>query len=243
MARPKSTDAPKNWPAIEYEYRLNLKSLRQIASEYDTTHATIDAHAKKHGWERDMAARIRQQAAKNVTKAELELAKQKRDNTKIFKSELTKQAYREKIAKPEAKATEAKIIEVNATAQALAIMEERSDVKRLRKLANKLTIELESQTNDTEVYIELAEIVAAQNPAEIGKLRDVFAKTLTLPSRIDSMKKLSETAKTLIYMERDVFGIAPSIGDTDDPLTAFMRSVTFRSKPIVHDDPAYEHQP
>ena len=45
-----------DWEAIELDYRLGIKTLRQIAEEHEITHGAINKRAKKLGWERDLSA-------------------------------------------------------------------------------------------------------------------------------------------------------------------------------------------
>jgi hypothetical protein len=39
-----------DWRAIEYDYRLGLFSLRELAAKYGCAHSTIANYAGRHGW-------------------------------------------------------------------------------------------------------------------------------------------------------------------------------------------------
>ena len=56
-----------DWEGIEREYRAGVLTLREIAGRFGTTHSSIHARAKKYGWDRDLAAKIRAKAEALVT--------------------------------------------------------------------------------------------------------------------------------------------------------------------------------
>ncbi|WP_051261526.1 hypothetical protein [Desulfovibrio inopinatus] len=62
MADAKKTRKAPDWERIEREYRAGLLSVREIASQHGTTHASINRHAKKYGWTRDVSESIRRAA-------------------------------------------------------------------------------------------------------------------------------------------------------------------------------------
>ena len=64
LAKPITID----WEKIEYDYRSGIKTLRLIASENGVSHVAINKRAKKDGWTRDLAVKIRAKANELVTK-------------------------------------------------------------------------------------------------------------------------------------------------------------------------------
>lgn len=65
-----STDKPTpDWERIELDYRAGIKSLREIAEGTGVSHVTISKHAKKHGWVRDLSAKIAAKAEDLVNRA------------------------------------------------------------------------------------------------------------------------------------------------------------------------------
>ncbi len=52
-----STKAPVDWAAIEREYRLGERSLRDIGREFGVSDKGIAKHATKHGWKQQAAVR------------------------------------------------------------------------------------------------------------------------------------------------------------------------------------------
>ena len=63
--------APPDWERIEFDYRVGLKTLRQIADENGISHGAINKRAKRDGWERDLSAKIQSKADALVSKAEV----------------------------------------------------------------------------------------------------------------------------------------------------------------------------
>lgn len=59
------SQAPKkspDWDRIEVDYRAGMKTLREIADEHNITEGAIRKRAKRDGWERDLAAKVRAKA-------------------------------------------------------------------------------------------------------------------------------------------------------------------------------------
>ena len=57
-----ATKRTVNWKAIGCDYRAGILSIRDIGRIHGVTHQAISKHAKKHGWERDLRARVREAA-------------------------------------------------------------------------------------------------------------------------------------------------------------------------------------
>lgn len=184
-----------DWERIELDYRAGVKTLRQIAEENDVTHGAINKRAKRDGWERDLSAKI-------VAKAE----------SLVSKSEVSKQVSKDALV------TERAVIEANAQAIADVILSHRKDIQRNRSLAGKMLSELEAQTNDPELFEQLAELMAEPDQSGVDKLNILYRKVLSLPSRIDSAKKLAETMRVMVALEREAFGVgaeAPTKAETE----------------------------
>ncbi len=109
------------------------------------------------------------------------------------------------------------------------ILDHRKDVGRNRALAMKLMDALEAEVDSPEVFGELGELVvqyrrSMADPEDkdaqrwLNKLEEAFQKVLSLPSQVDSVKKLAETLKVLIALEREAFGIDKTVGDKNDEI-------------------------
>lgn len=173
-----------DWERIERDFRAGVKTLRQIGEENGVSHVAVSKKAKREGWDRDLSAKIAAKAEALVTKAEVTNA-------------VTK----------ETKATEREIVESNAQAIANAIMAHRGDIRRNRALANKLLAELEAQTGDPELFERMAELMESPDEKGVDKLNELYRKVISLPSRIDGAKKLAETLRVTIALEREAFGM------------------------------------
>jgi hypothetical protein len=111
-----------DWELIEKEYRAGIRSLRDIASQFEITEGTIRSRAKKEDWIRDLSAKIK-------TKT----------NDILRKTELRKELRKE---------SEKEIIELVAQSQADVLLNERADIKRLSGLCEKFEGELDTYVDD-----------------------------------------------------------------------------------------------
>lgn len=196
----KATD----WERIEADYRAGILSLREIASEQGVSHVAIQKRAKKLGWSRDLAAKIQAKADELVTKQAVTAS-----------------------VNAAASVTERQIIEANAERIAQVRGEHRSDITRARALALQMLGELEGQIGQADAAPELWQALVDQNSM---KTADLLNKVLSVPSRVDSLKKLAETLKTLIALEREAYGLetAPEIGAS--AITAIQRTIVDPTK-------------
>lgn len=194
-----------DYDRIEPDWRAGIKSHDVLAEEYTqqtgqvVTGAGIAKHFKKLGVERDLTAKINAKASALVGSALVgESVGIETNNDKRF--------------------AESEIIEVNAQIQASVLLSHRKDIKRGRVLAIKLLAEVEAQTDDPELFKQLGEILASPDEKGADKLNEIYRKVISTPGRIDSMKKLSETLKNLIALERQALGLSnddlPDPGDT-----------------------------
>jgi len=197
--------ATTDWEAVERDYRAGLLSVREIGLAHGVSHTAINKRAKKNGWDRDLKAKIKAKADSLVSKQE------------VSKEVSTKRSE-----------TEREIIESNATAIANVRMAHRGDIRRSRGLVNKLLDELESLTDNAELFESLGEMMESPDDNGVDKLNDLYQKVVSLPSRSKTMKDLADTLKSLISLERQAYdldnaGEAAERGTsiaTSDPLEA-----------------------
>lgn len=173
-----------DWERIEADYRAGILSTREIASACGVSHTAINKRAKKDGWVRDLKAKIQAKADELVSR-------------RAVSTEVSSQRA----------ATERQIIEANAERIAQVRGEHRGDIQRVRTLALNLLGELEGQSASLEDLATLGELL--RNPDEDGNDRrnDLYLKIISTPSRIDSAKKVAETLKHAITMEREAYGL------------------------------------
>jgi hypothetical protein len=218
----KSPRKEVDWELIERDYRAGLLSVREIAASQGITHAAINKRAKRDGWERDLKAKIQAKA-----------------DALVSKREVSKEVSKERVE------TDRVIVEANAVRIADVRMAHRTDIARNRALAIEMLRELESQTWNQDQFEELAELVIGppiygDDPADKAaerrrqKLLDAFDRTMSLPGRVDSMKKLAETLRVLVSMEREAYGIKTETETPANPLADFMHQLSGKTlRPVA----------
>jgi len=189
MAAPKKID----YERIEPGWRAGLVSPAQLASEYteqtgvSVSHAAIIKHFKKLGVPRDLGAKVRAKADAMVMEAMV--------TGKVS---------------PVTTAREADIVSDSAVLLATVRLSQRSDIARARRLAMSLLGEMEIETANLELFHELGIFLRAEDDNGRDRRNDIYQAVISSAGRIDSMKKLSDTLKTLITLESDAYGITPA---------------------------------
>jgi hypothetical protein len=173
-----------DWERIEANYRAGLLSVREIAASQGISHTAIQKRAKAESWERDLSAKIQAKADRLVAKREV-----------------AKQVATERVE------TDRAIVEANAEVIAQVRLNHRGDIARARKLAMSLMSEIEVETDSLELFEELGEVLRSEDDKGQDKRNDIYRKVISGASRIDSMKKLADTLKVLISLEREAYGI------------------------------------
>lgn len=183
MAQPEK--ATPDWERIEADYRAGVLSLREIAGAHGLTEGAIRKRAKRDEWTRDLAGKVQAKAADLVRKEEVRSAVR------------TEGAYSEK-----------EIVAANSEKVANVQITQRKDIGRAKALAMSLLEELEVETGSIELFRELGELLRSDDDKGQDRRNDLYQKVISSAGRIDSMKKLAETLKTLIGLEREAYGIA-----------------------------------
>lgn len=181
-----------DWEAIELHYRSGVRSLRDIADEFGVSNPAIIKRAKRDGWERDLAAKIKAKAEAKVAAAAVPPT-------------------------PEKLANEREIVEANADAQYRVRIEHRLDIQRSRKLFQSLLGELEDLGAAGDLALQLFETLhdpqaedattSESGRKRMDRMRQLLDAVLSTPGRIESGKKLVEMLEKLVRMEREAFGI------------------------------------
>jgi predicted GNAT family acetyltransferase len=193
-------------PAVDYDriepgWRAGVKSVLQLAAEYEqatgqkVSHTAISKHFGKKGIARDLKGKVQAKAQAKVAAAAVstQVATETRAATKP---------------------TETAIIEANADLVAHVLLSQRTDIKRNRTLVMTLLGELEESTLHGDKLVEIAEsLIGYIEPDDVAaqqrktKMMVAIDRALSLGGRIDSMKKLADTLKTLVALEREAYGI------------------------------------
>lgn len=177
-----------DWESIESDYRIGLKTLRQIASENGVTHGAINKRAKRDGWERDLSAKI---AAKVETL-------------------VSKRAVSKSVSK-EQKVTEKLIVDTNALSIADKIIAQQSVSGKAVGYAEALLNEAVAMSASVDDLERLGELMSNPDDKGMDKLNEIYRKVISMGGRVDSGKKIIEMLKASVELERKVLRIK------DDP--------------------------
>jgi hypothetical protein len=182
--------AAPDWERIEADYRAGLLSVREMAAAHGISHTAVQKRAKAEGWVRNLAKRIQDKADALV--ATREVASQVATETTV---------------------SDRLIVEANAEVIAGIRLAHRKDIAKSRRLAMAMLDELERVTENRELFEELGELLRAPDDRGNDKRNDLYMKVISSAGRIDSMKKLAETLKTLVALEREAYGLTVEQGN------------------------------
>ena len=197
-----------DWEAVEREYRAGIRSLKDIGDEYGVSAPGILKRAKKEEWTRDLTAKIKAKADAKV-------------NAALVNDSVNEQS----------KVTERELVDVVAGAQASVQIGQRKDVTRVRGIVQKLFAEIEGQIDGLEELSELGELMRREDERGQDKLNDLYQKIIAFPSRVDSAKKLTESLRIAVELERKVWRIK------DDPEPS--STVVAKADPTLSPSDAY----
>lgn len=191
-----------DWGAMENDWRAGIVPVLTLSKQFNVSRAAIIKHWDKAGIERDLTAKIKAKAEALVTQAAVTAT-----------------------VTQEQRATEKTIIAVNAQMQADIMLAHRTDIQRNRKLAMTLLAEMEAQTGEFKLYEQLGEMLASPDEKGVDKLNELYRRVISTPSRIDSAKKLAETLKVLIGLERQALKLDDAPQDPAEAAGEVVRSV------------------
>ena len=137
-----------DWEAIEREYRAGIRSLRDIAEEHGCSNPAILKRAKKYGWTRDLAEKIRAKADALVSAA-------------TVSNEL-------------ALLTEKEIIDGNAAKQAAIRRQHQVRIDRLMGEVDKQASELATDRSDLKDRASILKSLVESTKNLIGLERQAF---------------------------------------------------------------------
>lgn len=169
-----------DWEAIETAYRAGVMPLREIASQHGINEGAISKLAKRDEWSRDLNAKIQQKA-----------------------DDLVRKQVVRRTVRNESALTDRVLIEAIATVR----MEHHGDIRRARERTNTLFDELDGECGDVAALEDLGKMMRSPDDKGMDKLNELYHKIISLPSRVKSMKDLSDIFKTLIGLEREAEGI------------------------------------
>lgn len=189
-----------DWDAMSQDWRGGFKSVLQLSTEYGVSRAAIIKHWAKEGIERDLSVKIRAEA----------------------ESKVTRDAVTREVT-PEEKVSERQIVDSNAEMMANVIRSHHKSLGRLDTVIKLLFDRLEAELSGTELFDQLGELMLAPDEKGQDKLNELYRKVIALPSHTDTAKKLAETLKTKIELERKVFKIEDQPADSSDSIADAIR--------------------
>lgn len=214
MAVP-SKVSEENWDAIWSLYVAGVRSLRQIGAQYGISEAAIRQKANKDGWVRNLTSKIQSKAEELV---QLDSQETSRDTSQsVETSQLGVIGSEPKKYVPHPR--EEDIIRLNAVYQANIIKAERKDISEARTLAMHMLSELREQTLSKGMIDELAEAIEEVGEESDARKRSLKAKiehVIGFTGRTDNMRKIAETLRTLIELERKVNRITDTEAEEDN---------------------------
>jgi hypothetical protein len=211
--------APKakvDYESMKHDWMAGVKSPQQMAVEYTewtgikVTRQAIIKHFKRAGLERSMAAAIQLKADAMVAASMVAgmVAAPKTQN------EITNIVGR-------------KVADVRLT--------HRADIARARTHLLTLQAQAEYVTNDIDLFKKLNELVNDDTVAGAAKRMEVYKRALSLSSRIENAKKLTETLRLLISLERESYGIDLLPPDENQHSTVTIRHIRVPARELDED--------
>lgn len=197
MAERKQVD----WESVERDYSAGLLSLREIGDKHGVTEGAIRKKAKKEEWVRDLTAKIAKKTDDLVRK-------------EMVRSEV----------RSEKTISEKEVIEANAQAIVNIKLAHRGDIRKSKRIVNSLFDELELTTDNRELFEQLGEILRNESDSGQDKLNDIYKKVISMPQRIDGVKKLTDALKTMIGLEREAYDITSAPTPTENAVTELLKA-------------------
>lgn len=181
-------DRKIDWEAIEREYRVGTKSLREIGREYGVSDTAIRKRAKQFGWERDLTEKVNQQVRNALVRIAVRESNERTDEQKA-----------------KARASERDTVEAAARERVDVIRTERNDINVLRELEQDFFKELR---RENEMIPDLLQLVEEETAGDANnQRRNAMIKALSLPSRAQTLRDLAQVMHKRIALERQAFNL------------------------------------
>lgn len=197
----KTSTRQRDWAGIKADYQAGQKSLRQIGAEHGASHTSIRLWAKQQGWSRATAPRS--PAATPVSAP----GETPQHTTRQGRAQNKAQNQSSNCQLPPSLHAPQLQTETQPQIQEEVIRSQRQEIPRAKALAAALLRELETQSLNPEAFEQLGQQLTTPGEKEQEKQLELFRKTLSLPSRVSTLKSLTDTLKILVALERQIFDI------------------------------------
>lgn len=221
-----------DWDPIKRDYEANLLTGDELATLHGVDRASIYRRAKKEGWTKNLAAQVQARTEARLVTATAATGKQQ-SNTNATPDPQKPATGKPSRAKANAtgqpaQSTEDEAIEVAAQANVAVILGHRTDISRARKLTARLLDEAETQAEDVSKVLPMlagaVDVVVggkALPASDIVRIQAALHRAKELPTRVATLKGLTEAMRLQQGLERQAFGIDKSDGGGDDEQTDF----------------------
>lgn len=211
-----------DWENVELAYRANVKTVAQIAKEFGLKDSTLRSRAKRNGWSRDLAKRIKLEADKIVNENAV-----KREVGRLESMDNT-------------------TVEENAKLTASIRISHREDIGKARQLSMMLFEDLKAQIGaDNRQRLEDLFIAALQAEVIDASALEAYERVTSLTNHVRVMKDLADIMTKFIMLERQAYGLDDTDSSPVDALTTLLHSIANNNGNafgVVKSDPAYESE-
>lgn len=177
-----------NWVKVEKLYRAGLLPVVQIAKQCGLSNTAIAKRAKKHGWTRDLTARVRARTAEKLTLALAE---------PFNSSNSPPRSLDERTEEDDEETVE------NAALTQIAVVRSHSrSIRNGIEITQRLMAELDVSTTRND------ELTALLDSGDDEKKRFAAMRAVSLPGRAAVMRDLAQAARVWINLERQAFRIS-----------------------------------
>lgn len=209
-----------NWEAIELAYRANVKTVAQIAEDFNVKDSTLRSRAKRNGWSRDLGKRIRLEADNIV-------------NANAVKREVGRLESMDNAT-----------VEENAKLTASIRISHREDIGKARALSMMLLEDLKAQIGtDNRKRLEDLFIAALKANAIDESALEAYERVTSVSNHVRTLKDLADIMTKFVALERQAYGLDDADSSPIDALTSLLHSIANNNGnafSVVKDDPAYE---
>lgn len=211
-----------NWEAIELAYRANVKTVAQIAEDFNVKDSTLRSRAKRNGWSRDLGKRIRLEADNIV-------------NANAVKREVRRLESMDNAT-----------VEENAKLTASIRISHREDIGKARALSMMLLEDLKAQIGtDNRKRLEDLFIAALQAEVVDASALEAYERVTSVSNHVRTLKDLADIMTKFIMLERQAYSLDDADSSPIDALTSLLHSIANNNGnafSVVKDDPAYEDE-
>jgi hypothetical protein len=179
-----------DWEEIQRDYRIGLKTLREIAKDGGVSHVAIQKRAKNEGWPRDLQAKIKAKSIEKVNRAQV-------TRTVTSSISVTENEIVEAVSD-----AAAKVEELNRRDVDLGLRVSRNQLEALAVISSKdAAAELE-WVRTTAMNAKLDE---GQNPESVARAMSFFDYVVSVPGLAKVSKDIAASHGVYIPMQRKIF--------------------------------------